>query len=118
MNEATLYLRRAASAGLLNSATSAACVALVLPAIIGNIGFEAYGSWAILGAFVGVAGIFDLGMSKALVFLIPRGEFSERELLCTAFALCLGAIFAAVALVWLLLLGGVPIFGAAVARDP
>lgn len=118
MNEATLYLRRAASSGLLNSATSAACVAVVLPAIIGNLGLEAYGYWAILGVFVGVAGLLDLGMSKALVFLIPRGESSESELVCGAITLCLGAILGAAALVLPLASSGFPIFGRAVAQVP
>jgi O-antigen/teichoic acid export membrane protein len=118
MNDTALYLRRAASSGLLNSAASAACVALALPAVIGSIGLEAYGYWAILGAFVVAAGLLDLGMSKALVFLIPRDESSESEIVSAAMVLCLVAILSATGVVWALLLGGVEIFGAAVARQP
>lgn len=118
MNETVLYLRRAATSGLLNSATSAACVAVVLPAVIGNIGLDAYGYWAILGVFVAAAGLLDLGMSKALVFLIPRGESPEGEIVYGAMALCLGATLAAAALVLFLAASGVPIFGVAVAHEP
>jgi O-antigen/teichoic acid export membrane protein len=116
--ETAIYLRQAASSGLFNSAASATCVALALPAVIGSIGLEAYGYWAILGAFVGAAGLLDLGMSKALVFLIPRDESLESDFVSAAVVLCLGAILAAASVVWLLTLAGVDLFGAAVARQP
>jgi O-antigen/teichoic acid export membrane protein len=118
MNERVVYLRRAAGSGLLNSIASAACVALVLPAIIASIGFDAYGHWAIVGVFVGVASLLDLGMSKALVYLIPSDESAESELVSGAAVLCLGATLIAAALLLLLAWTGVPIFGPAVARAP
>lgn len=118
MNETALYLRRAASSGLLNSGVSAACVALLLPAVIANVGFEAYGYWAVLGVFVLAAGLLDLGMSKALVFLIPRGESSESELFYAAVVLCLGVTLAVAAGILALAFAGFPIFGAAVSRQP
>ena len=118
MNDTALYLRRAASSGLLNSTTSAACVAVLLPMVIANIGLESYGYWAVLGVFVGGAGLLDLGMSKALVFLIPRGESSESELFSGALALCLAVTFVVMAVVLPLAFSGYAIFGSAVARQP
>lgn len=117
MNETALYLRRAASSGLLNSATSAICVAILLPAIIANVGLESYGYWAVLGVFVGAAGLLDLGMSKALVFLIPRGEFPESQLFCGAVVMCLGVTLTVAVVILALAFAGFPIFGAAVARQ-
>ena len=117
MHDRVMYLRRAASSGLLNSFTSAACVALVLPAIIAGIGFDAYGHWAVIGVFVGVASLLDLGMSKALVFLVPSDPAGESDLVSGAAVLALGAALVAAALVLLLTALDVPIFGRAVARS-
>lgn len=118
MSDTALYLRRAASSGLLNSVASAASVAIVLPLIIANIGFDAYGYWAILGAFVGIAGLFDLGMSKALVFLIPADPAAESDLASGAVAVCVALTLVAVIVFLALVAGGVAPLGPAVARHP
>ena len=118
MNEAALYLRRSASTGLLNAFMSALCVVAVLPLIIANLGLEAYGSWAVLGVFVGVASLLDLGMSKALVFLIPRLERPAGTWLSAAVCVCVAATTLVAGIIVVLVATEVPLFGEHIAKQP
>ncbi len=118
MNDAAIYLRRSASTGLINAFTSAICVVVVLPLIIGSLGLDAYGSWAVLGVFVGVASLLDLGMTKALVFLIPRAEQPAGTWFSAAVCVCLAATTLVAGSIVVLATLGVPLFGEHVARHP
>lgn len=53
--------------GLVNSLASAATIAVALPLIVSQVGLDAYGRWALLALFVGVAGASDLGIARSLV---------------------------------------------------
>ncbi len=66
------YLRICYLTGIINIAGSAIITAVFLPLFIKQAGMEIYGQWALLFFFTGFAGLFDLGLSKSLVYLIPK----------------------------------------------
>lgn len=68
------YLAKSVGTGVLNTALSALSVLVFLPLIIQNIGIEKYGIWAILAIFTSAATIADMGISKALVYFIPKED--------------------------------------------
>jgi O-antigen/teichoic acid export membrane protein len=106
------YFRKSATSSLLNTLVSALSTVFLLPTIIREIGLESYGLWAVVGIFVGLTSILDLGIWKSLVYLILKGQHSFDELISSA--ILLSTIIAgafAVALVIVLLMN-VPIFGA------
>lgn len=66
------YLRKSISTGVANTILSAVSVLVFLPLIIERIGIEKYGVWAMLAIFSGASGIADMGISKSLVYFIPK----------------------------------------------
>lgn len=111
MAEPKSYFRKSAASSLLNTLVSALSTGFLLPAIIRQVGLDAYGIWAVIGVFVGITSILDLGMWKSLVYLILKERFSYDELISSA--VLLAALVAggfAVAVVVAMLLGA-PIFG-------
>src|SRR5215469_11795001 len=89
MNDHRPYIRRAATSGVFNAVVSAAAVAVLLPLIISRIGLDAYGFWAMLNVFVGIACLLDLGVSKALTYMVPvRGASASSELLSAGVLIC------------------------------
>jgi O-antigen/teichoic acid export membrane protein len=115
VNQLPAYLRRTGTTGLLNTAASALSVAVLLPLIIHRVGLESYGFFAMLAIFVGVAALLELGMSKALVYLVPRQPGSISELFSAAALLCSFGCGAFLAVLLALLAAGIPLFGSAVA---
>jgi O-antigen/teichoic acid export membrane protein len=111
MSEHDAYLKKVAASSLFNSAASALATAVFLPFVIQRIGLQAYGLWAILNIFIGIAAALDFGIWKSLVFLLPRLQHSPSQLLSSCIALCTltGLTFCAVC--GALLLAGVPMFG-------
>lgn len=114
MPDHTKYLNRVAISSLVNSITSALATVLLLPYIIKRIGIEAYGYWAILTIFIGIASALDFGIWKSLIFLIPRQEHTRHQLLSSAIVLCMIGWLVFTAILMTLLLAGVPIFGSLV----
>ncbi len=110
------YLKRVAASALLNSVVSAVSVAVLLPWVIKRVGMQSYGTWAVLGIFVGIASILDLGTWKAVVYRLSKGEHAPRQVLASAAAIvsCGGVAFTLVVLGLLAL--QVPVFGEALAH--
>ena len=79
------YLKKSTSTGLCNSIGSAVFSVILIPLIIGRIGMENYGVWATLMIFIGLSGTADLGLSKSLVYYIPKQKtIEEKDEICTA----------------------------------
>lgn len=71
------YVGLSAATSIANSIIGAGSVFFLLPAVISNIGLERYGIWAALGLFQELAGFADLGLSKAIVYLLPGVKKKE-----------------------------------------
>lgn len=91
---------------------------LAIPAIVDGYGVESFGVVTILWAVLGYFGIFDLGIGKALTFVVARARESKPEDEIAALAaqasgllLMIGAAFG---LLWFALS---PTLGAAVGRS-
>src|SRR5262245_57677665 len=57
---------------------------IALPLLIALEGVEVYGVWAMLGIFVNLAFALELGISRAIVHLLPRQVAGPQELLAAA----------------------------------
>jgi O-antigen/teichoic acid export membrane protein len=66
------YIRKASITGLMNSIGSAVFAIIFLPLLISNIGVRDYGILALLVIFVGISGTADFGLSKAIVYFVPK----------------------------------------------
>ena len=117
MNNHGPYLKKVAASSLFNSATSALATAILLPLVIKTIGIQSYGLWAILSVFVGIASALDFGVWKALVFLIPRAQFSRNQLLSSSTTLCVSGGLLFTAIFAALLLARIQLFGSTVANQ-
>lgn len=73
------YLKKSISTGLGNSLGSALVSIVFIPLIIQRIGMERYGTWAVLFIFIGISSVANLGLSKAMVYFIPRQK-SQKEI--------------------------------------
>ncbi|MFX0053039.1 MAG: hypothetical protein ACFE8U_17330, partial [Candidatus Hermodarchaeota archaeon] len=71
------YLKKSISAGIGNILGSALIAIVFIPLIIQNIGMEMYGIWALLFIFIGISSIADFGISKSLVYFIPKQRTEE-----------------------------------------
>jgi len=111
------YLKKVGISAMFNSIASALATAILLPLTIKAAGLESYGYWAVLTIFVGIGSALDFGVWKSLVFLIPRAQFSTSQLLSSSLIVCIGAgtIFAII--LGILLILGLPVFGAAINRQ-
>jgi O-antigen/teichoic acid export membrane protein len=112
------YLRRVASASLVNTGVSALATAMLLPIVIRRVGMDVYGVWAVLGIFIGIASALDFGIWKALVYLLPKRQHSAGELFTSAALLSVATSAAFLIVMITLLAFNVPLFGAAIARQP
>lgn len=95
------YLFKSATTGIVNVLGSAAITLSALPLLISTLGFENYGIWALLGIFVSSAAVLDLGMTRAIVHLVPRELFSARELLSASLTIAIIAATLLFAIGWL-----------------
>jgi len=71
------YLKKSISTGIGNIFGSALIAIICIPLIIQNIGMEKYGIWALLFIFIGISSIADFGISKSLVYFIPKQTIKE-----------------------------------------
>lgn len=71
------YFKKASFTGLGKSAGSALVTILFIPLIIHRIGIENYGIWMLLAVFMGISSVADLGLTKSLVYFIPRQKRQE-----------------------------------------
>ena len=71
------YLKKSITTGLGNSVGSALISIVFIPLIIQKIGMEKYGIWALLFIFIGISSTADLGLSKSLVYFIPKQTTKE-----------------------------------------
>jgi hypothetical protein len=112
------YVGAVALSGVANAVVSGLATALLLPTLIAKIGLAAYGNWAMLGIFQAVASLLEIGMSKAIVYFVPRAPSAQWLILRQAAGYVVGTslIFVLIALP-LRNLGPV-LLGAAGARDP
>ncbi|MGO9037827.1 MAG: hypothetical protein ACLPX1_04655 [Steroidobacteraceae bacterium] len=95
--------------------SSAAATVLLLPVIIKHIGLDAYGLWAVVGIFITFSATLDLGIWKAVVYLVPRQTHEVDITVSSAVFLCCVTWAAFSATLIILLAAGVPLFGQAVA---
>ncbi len=111
------YFQRAGATSIINSVVSAVSVLALLPPLISRIGLDTYGYWAMLGLFVGVASLLDLGISKAIVYLVTDDSHAPGEVL--AAGLLLGAVVSVAVAVALagIAAAGSALFGPAVATQ-
>ena len=71
------YLKKSITTGLGNSVGSALISIVFIPLIIQKIGMEKYGIWALFFIFIGISSTADLGLSKSLVYFIPKQTTKE-----------------------------------------
>jgi hypothetical protein len=114
MKDLPKYLWRAGSTGAVNTIASALSVALLLPLIIHRVGLDAYGFFAMLAIFVGIGALLELGMSKALIYLVPRRPSALSELFSAALTICATGYLAFLIIGAILLVANVPVFGSAI----
>lgn len=94
------YLKKSIGTGFINVAGSALISIIFIPLIINHIGLDLYGKWVLIFIFSGLAGILDLGISKSIVFLLPkRSDFSKKsEMFSAALIFSVAITFVVVAL--------------------
>jgi len=73
-----IYLQKSISTGLGNSVGSILISVIFIPLIIRNIGLEKYGIWMILAIFTSILSVADLGLSKAMVYFIPKQKSQDH----------------------------------------
>lgn len=66
------YFKKSFSTGMLNVGGSALISAIFIPLIVQKLGLELYGKWTMVLIFSGFSNIADMGVSKAMVYLIPK----------------------------------------------
>lgn len=71
------YFKKASFTGLGKSVGSALITIIFIPLIIHRIGIENYGIWMLLAVFMGISAVADLGVTKSLVYFIPRQKHQE-----------------------------------------
>ncbi len=113
MTSIRAYLWRSGATGLVNTIASGVSVAFLLPLIIHRVGLEAYGFFSMLGLFVGIAALLELGMCKALVYLTPRNAAALPEFFSGALLICGTGVALFLSATLLLLTAGVPLLGVA-----
>ena len=111
------YLRKVAASSLLNSVVSALATAIFLPLVIGQIGMDNYGIWAVLGLFVGITSLLDFGVWKSLVYFGARGQYSFSQLFSSAFVMCFVAAGVFSSLLLVAIVAGMPVFGDLVGNE-
>lgn len=71
------YLKKSFGTGILNVVGSAVISVVFLPLILRKLGLEFYGLWSMLFLFTGLSGVADFGLSKSLVFLLPKEKHQK-----------------------------------------
>jgi O-antigen/teichoic acid export membrane protein len=117
MSEIAPYIRRAAATGIVNSIASAVAVGLFLPRIVTEAGFDTYGLWSVIFLFVGISAALELGLTQALVYLVPREPARAGELLLTAACICAVACGLVVGILLLLASLGSGLLGPLISTD-
>lgn len=117
MSEFTPYIRRAAATGIVNSIASAVAVVLFLPPIVTETGLGTYGLWSVIFLFVGISAALELGLTQALVYLVPRDSARAGELLVTAACICAVACGLVVGTIVLLASLGSGVLGRLISAD-
>jgi O-antigen/teichoic acid export membrane protein len=117
MSEFAPYMRRAAATGIVNSIASAVAVVLFLPRIVAQAGLDNYGLWSVIFLFVGVSAALDLGLTPALVYLVPREPARAGELLLTAACISAVACGLVVGMIMLLASLGSGLLGPLISAD-
>lgn len=74
-----LYFFRSYSTGLLNVASSAISIMLLIPMIISIVGLEQWGIWATLSIFLGFGTAVELGVGKSLVYYLPKTSSESKR---------------------------------------
>jgi len=72
------YLIKSIATGLPKTFGSAFFAIALIPLIIRNVGMDAYGAWTLVCIFVGLSGALDIGIPKALVYLLPQTQQREE----------------------------------------
>ncbi|MBN1870881.1 MAG: oligosaccharide flippase family protein [Candidatus Omnitrophica bacterium] len=72
------YLQKCILTGLGRSFGSSLISLIFIPLIIHNVGMEKYGIWMILSIFANSLSITDLGLSKAMVYFIPKQKSNQE----------------------------------------
>lgn len=96
------HLVKAATSGLANVVVSAATTVVALPILISLVGLNVYGVWAMLGMFVSFAMVLEMGLTRAIVHLVPGQETDSGELLTAAVCIVSSAAIALLAVFALL----------------
>ena len=72
------YLTKSVATGIPRTFGSAFIAMALIPLIMRNVGADVYGAWTLLFIFVGLSSSLDIGIPKALIYLIPK-EDVENE---------------------------------------
>ncbi len=107
------YMAKSLATGIPNTLGSALFAIVLIPLIVRNIGKEQYGAWTLLFIFLGLSASLDIGIPKALVYLIPREKNrDEVNRLFTASAFLVGCLMLLVLLfAFALIYFKVPVWG-------
>ena len=73
------YLKSNAKASFIRVGISSIATLVIIPFIIKNIGMEKYSYISITSFLISFGGIFDLGLSRALVYLVNEEGIQEKK---------------------------------------
>lgn len=107
------YIQKNTSTVIIKVAISSISTLVILPFLIRKIGMDRYGLLALTTLFTGFTGIFDLGLSKSLVYLVNHtSNIDHRNNYISVIRwINLSIIFILLFIITILLLEGIEIFG-------
>lgn len=108
------YFKKSVSTGLGKSLGSTLVAVIFIPLIIRNIGIENYGIWMLLVIFMGISSVADIGLSKSLVYFLPRQKSQEdiNEMYSAGFFLNGFSVLLVVVFGFIVFISGVNVWGA------
>ena len=68
------YLAKGVATGIPRTFGGAFIAMVLIPLILRNVGANVYGAWTLVFIFTGLSANFDIGIPKALVYLIPKTD--------------------------------------------
>lgn len=108
------YLKKSVSTGLGKSLGSTLIAVIFIPLIIYRIGIENYGIWMLLVIFMGISSVADIGLSKSLVYFLPRQKSQEdiNEMYSAGFFLNSFSVLLVAVFGFIVFISGVNVWGA------
>lgn len=73
------YIRKSFSIGLFSTFTASVIVLLLSPILIQHVGLEKYGVWAFYNSLLSLSAIFDLGLSRSIVYYVAKATDEDQR---------------------------------------